>query len=122
MQKIIVGLVRGRHPLPKDATEFIFDEPVTDPTNTGSMYEHALRRLNKLAGPLTKYSVQKIKRKSTPDHEVRLLSPGKLIIYVTGLTPAILAVITAAQEMNFVSIEAKHYNRETGKYFSQFII
>lgn len=40
-------------------------------------------------------------------------------VYVTGLTPAMLAVVEVCFQRG-ITLEAAHYNRDTGKYQPQF--
>ena len=50
---------------------------------------------------------------------IAMLEEGDLLkLYVTGLTPALVAVINWCMK-NHVKLELLHYNKEMGGYFSQ---
>lgn len=46
------------------------------------------------------------------------LNITKLNLYVTGLTVALIAVLNATRELN-IKVTLWHFDRETGKYYSQ---
>jgi hypothetical protein len=43
-----------------------------------------------------------------------------LYVYVTGLTPALVAVINVCREKG-IHLILKHYDRESGRWFSQYV-
>lgn len=45
----------------------------------------------------------------------------KLVVYVTGLTVAMLSVVKVCLERG-ISLTAMHYDRESGEYYSQLVI
>jgi len=85
-------LCAGRHETP--ASQAIFEE-IADPTD----FEGMINRAN----------------------EVIPADADELVVYVTGLTPAMLAV-TKLCWLNGISLTAMHYDRETGKYLPQQVL
>lgn len=45
----------------------------------------------------------------------------EITVYVTGLTPAMLAVVRVCHERD-IDLKAMHYNRETGEYYIQRVL
>jgi len=87
----VMGLCAGRHAIPVD--EYIFTTDL-DPLDYDEMYRQAM--------------------KVVPEW-------GTLIVYVTGLTAAMLAVVAACEDKHCV-LTAKHYDRESGTYKSQVVL
>lgn len=83
------ALCAGRHDTP--ASQAIFQE-ITDPTNFDGMLD---------------YVAEAIPADTT-----------ELVVYVTGLTPAMLAVVVYC-ECCSISLTAMHFDRETGSYLPQ---
>lgn len=100
MDKLIVGLVSGRHNMPEEIQGYVFDGPIVHPTNTVHLYIQAHEQLSNLVKDSTK---------------------TWLVIYVTGLTPALLASITAAKDIGFRRITCMHWDRENNTYFGQIV-
>lgn len=90
-KKLVVGLVEGRHELPVDAYIYGEIQDVLD-------FDFLQKRANEF---------------------ISQLSEGdSLVVYVTGLTAATAAVITACMNRK-VHLVLKHYDRETGSYKNQ---
>ena len=90
--QVCVGLCEGRHPLPVD--EYVFGQVIDNPMDFAGLEAHARQRLEALGG-------------------------DKLVIYATGLTAALLAVIKVAKAMGYVKITVMHFDRDTGGYMAQ---
>lgn len=85
-----LGLVAGRHNLPVD--EYIFEEgDITFPINPEALQHVVAKKLDEL--------------------ECKPSSGNKLVVYVTGLTPATTAVIVVAFT-NHHFLTLMHYNRD----------
>lgn len=50
--------------------------------------------------------------------KLKSLNITKLNLYVTGLTVALVAVLNVTKELN-IKVTLWHFNRESGKYYSQ---
>lgn len=101
-----VALCAGRHEIPV-AHGAIF-ETIEDVTNTGRMEVHAMRYIRKAA-----------------TEAARVGKYLHLEVYVTGLTPALVAVINAAMyyhKRHGVALTLWHYNRDEGEYFRQEVL
>ena len=85
-------LCEGRHETP--AKNFIFGE-IRDVKNTNELME--------------------IAKKAIPE------DCTTLVVYVTGLTVAMLAVVNVCLDRH-IGLIAKHYDRETGTYYRQCVI
>lgn len=102
MKEIKVGLVKGRHDLPVD--EYIFEE-IKDPSDIEMIEKQAGAWLSSKFNPWTYY-------KDTT-----------LVIYVTGLTVALVSVIKTMILGGFsVNLDLMHYDKATDKYIRQKII
>lgn len=95
MEKTIkLGLVKGRHPLPVD--EYIFEEgDITFPINPAKLQNVVAKKLDELG--------------------CKPSSDNKLVVYVTGLTPATTAVITVAF-LNHHFLTLMHYDRDSADW------
>lgn len=91
--KYVFGLCKGRHEVPVE--NYIFEEEITDPTDFTVMENRADNAIPKDA--------------------------DQLDVYVTGLTPAMLAVVTICF-LRKINLTAYHYDRETGSYIPQKVI
>ncbi len=90
---MIVGLIRGRHRLPPEVTEYIWECDIADVTDVHRMD-------SRVAAWLDKHN------------------PDSLTVYVTGLTAALVSVINACHTRK-IPLYLMHYNRETRSYFPQ---
>lgn len=90
--KKVLALCAGRHEMPAQIEGCIFDI-IEDVTNLQAMEEIAC---NKLEGCKS------------------------LQLYVTGLTPALIAVLNVCHR-NGTLVTLYHFNRDTGDYFPQVV-
>ena len=88
----VYGLVRGRHAMP--VSDYVFDE-IEDMFNFGKLEMMAFSRI--------------VKESDT------------LMLYVTGLTVATVAVLDMAKKLGYKYVVLKHYNRDNGLYGSQWV-
>ena len=93
MKEITMGLCAGRHNIP-GVDNYIFPENVS-PTDPTQLLDIAWKNIP--AGTKT------------------------LHVYVTGLTVAMLAVVSVCQARG-ISLIAHHYDRESGKYYPQSVL
>ena len=94
MVKSIFGLCVGRHALPSVVTGYIFSGSIVDPTKVIEMQRIAANVLEES-------------------------NTTELVLYVTGLTPALIATLNAAKAVGVTSVTLMHFDRETGEYFPQ---
>lgn len=112
MEEMKVGLVKGRHELPVD--DYIFDE-IGDVTDFKAMDKVTKDFMVSKVG-LGQY----FRRSDTATYEDEVTSYGEksLVVYVTGLSAALAAVIKSCAR-NCVPLTLMHYDRETGSYVPQ---
>ena len=91
MSKYTMGLCAGRHDVP--VQDFIFKE-ILNPTDYQWMEATAERAIPS--------------------------NCNELDIYVTGLTPAMLAVVKVCERRG-ITLTAMNFDRETGKYLEQLV-
>lgn len=109
---VYAGLIHGRHELPID--NYIFDK-IDDPTDFAHMYDVAFNFIT------THCNIRidcghGINQQSYIDIEVFRGTP--LVVYVTGLSAALTAVIRVCAE-NGVPLILMHYDRESDTYKPQ---
>lgn len=92
---IKVGLC-PRHKDP--VTEYLFPDTISNPMDFSGMQKTAYEKLSSMT--------------TKPWIEI-------LVIYASGLTPALLAAINAAKRLEFWGITVMHHNRDTGEYLPQ---
>lgn len=90
-----LGLCAGRHEIP-NVSDYVFDS-IEDITDVDGLQLRATQKLESLD-----------------------LRNGLLDLYVTGLTPALIATLNAARQLNII-VSLYHYNTQTEKYFRQFV-
>ena len=112
---IKVGLVRDRHELPVDT--YIFDE-IADVFDFDSMYDKAAAFISDEVG-VSRVAGRAINAASYTDDEI-YRGDSVLVVYVTGLSAALAAVIAACAAYG-VSLVLMHYDRETSDYRPQTI-
>lgn len=99
MLKISVGTVSGRHKLP--VQEYIINEEIEDVTDVDSIQKK-----------VDKYFEENI---ANVDDKV------ELILYVTGLTLVVLAIVNACKKYG-CDLVCMHYDRENDCYIGQKIL
>lgn len=97
--KLVVGLCKGRHSMP--VSYYIFENEV-NPLDLDKLNNIAFTRLNNL---INKYMI------NPEEYE--------LVIFVTGLTVALIELIKVAVELCFYGIVLMHYDRESNSYYDQ---
>lgn len=99
MLKISVGTVSGRHQLP--VQEYVINEEIEDVTDVDSIQKK-----------VDKYFEENI---ANVDDKV------ELILYVTGLTLVVLAIVNACKKYG-CDLVCMHYDRENDCYIGQKIL
>ena len=99
MLKISVGTVSGRHQLP--VQEYVINEEIEDVTDVDSIQKK-----------VDKYFEENI---ANVDDKV------ELILYVTGLTLVVLAIVNACKKYG-CDLVCMHYDRENNCYIGQKIL
>lgn len=100
--KLIVGLCKGRHNLPVD--KYIYENEL-NPLDLEKLNDVALYQLNKIL------EENKIDAAET-----------ELVIYVTGLTVALIELIKVAVDLCFYGVVLMHYDRDSDFYYEQTFI
>lgn len=117
-KKIIrVALCEGRHEMPAEVEGFIF--PHDAEMDPDSLFDDARRWVRKTLPNgqwIDNPDDQAIIPSAVEYPESVLVRGERLIIYVTGFTPALIAIINACRLMGLWDLELRHYNRDTGKY------
>lgn len=111
-----VALCEGRHEMPAEVEGFIF--PHDAKMDPDSLEDDALLWVCDTF-PDSEWTDMPDDRAipSTVEYPESVLSrDGRLIIYVTGFTPALVAVMNACRYTGLWDLELRHYNRDTGKY------
>jgi len=89
---VSLAVCEGIHEIP-EAEGAIFPQNIDNPMDFAGMFGHAFRALR----------------------EYKSNGVTMINLYVTGLTPAVLATVNAAQKLA-MSFKLWHYNRESGDY------
>jgi len=93
-EELHVGLCKGRHEIPQVGDDYVFDE-ITDPMDFASLGSRAAEWLLHI------------------DKGVRIY------LYVTGFTPALVAVINAVSLTKANNLELMHFDRDSNSYKAQ---
>lgn len=93
-----VGLIKGRHALPPDVTEYIYDGALPGERLTNDKW-------------LTDYAENALKRIGATD---------EVMIYVTGLTQALIATLNACRALG-IRVCLAHYDREGKSWWVQWV-
>ena len=109
---VYAGLIRGRHELPIDT--YIFDK-IDDPTDFAYMYDVAF---NFIETHCNLYIGCGCGINQRPYIDIEVFRGTPLVVYVTGLSAALAAVIRACAE-NGVPLTLMHYDRESDTYKPQ---
>lgn len=115
MQKITVGLIRGRHEMP--VSEYIFDS-IESVLDFAGIEKNIRDFCEKYVGVHTTYGCG-INQNDYADIEI-FKGNSALVVYVTGLTAVTAALIKVCAE-NGISLTLMHYDAKTGDYVPQVI-
>jgi len=108
-----LGLCEGRHNLPVDG--YIFPSTL-NPVDIEGMEKMAVERLKELF-PNVHTAYWGYPNRLKKD-DIWVQFRGRLDLYVTGLTAALIAVINACLKLGIV-VMLWHYDKATGEYYSQ---
>lgn len=113
METIKAGLIKGRHELPVE--RYVFDE-IEDPFDFTKMRRQAEKFV------MTSCNVEKAygQAVNSASYTDDCIYEGEfaLVLYVTGLSSALAAVIRACAE-NGVKLTLMHFDKESGDYRPQ---
>lgn len=112
---VVAGLVAGRHPLPVELYVF---ETVQNPTDFEGMQRVADQWVFDHCKPEVHFGVGPSQTDYT-DVPMNIGTP--LVLYVTGLTAALAAVVGACHRMG-VPLTLMHYDSLREKYISQEVL
>lgn len=116
---VIVGLCAGRHDMP--VGEFIFPTEV-DPTNFRAMSWIVEEFLDTRVGTHISWGPRRNAASIDDEDGVEFICGNRpLVVYVTGLTACVAAVIRGCA-YNGVDLTLMHYNRATGEYIPQVVL
>lgn len=117
-QTIKVALCEGRHAMPVGVNRAIFGQEVINITRPVALKAEAIIALNSI---LNECDCPCITVQDEDGEDVRVLdcSNVHLVIYVTGLSVALIAAINAATYGGMGKITLMHYDRETEGYYPQ---
>lgn len=115
MEKIIVGLIRGRHEMP--VNEYILDG-VEDVFDFRGMEKAIFNFIVDKVGVVEKYGPCL----NSADYTEALSYRGEreLVVYVTGLTAVSVSLVKVCS-LNGVHLTLMHYNSATGEYVPQVV-
>jgi len=114
MEKVLVGLIKGRHAMP--VNQFIFNETIENVHDYDSMARTILEFLAKEIGIVNKYAPALNQYDYT---DVLCLQGAKeLVVYVTGLT-CVTAELIRCCALNGVNLTLMHYDNATQNYVAQ---
>lgn len=118
MKKLIIGVCEGRHEMP--CTQYIFGQEV-DPLDVISLARTANERLFDLAdeaGLEWQECPARVPFQVGYADVYTMAYNADCVIYATGLTVAVMAVVKAAFD-RFDGVVLMHYDRESGQYYEQ---
>lgn len=116
MEKVVVGLIKGRHELP--VTEYIFDESIENVHDYKGITGHICNFVLDAVG-ISIRTGQALNQQSYDDIEC-FTGDKALVVYVTGLTPVTAALIKVCA-LNGIQLTLMNYDSSTGEYREQFI-
>lgn len=117
-----VALCSARHTMPEDVVGAIFDCEVK--MDTEELFARAYNFIKREFGEARvtcyprRYPVSYVEYTDVEFVE----TPGKLIVYVTGFTPALIAVVNACRQLGLSDLVLMHYDRDTGDYLKQEVV
>lgn len=116
---VVVGLCAGRHDMPVE--EFIFPQ-VADPTDFAGMQHTVDEFLADRVGVHYAYGPRYNAVATDVEDDVEFFAGDHpLVVYVTGLTACVAAVISACAH-NGVDLMLIHYDRASGGYVPQVVL
>lgn len=121
MKILNMALCANRHNIPEATDGYIFRE-IADPTNTWRLEKQAFSAIW-AACNAKKYlvylgSISPRFGNCDLEDALCIAKDVHLNLYVTGLTPALIAVLNICREES-ITVDLYHYDRETGGYFIQ---
>lgn len=118
MKKLIIGVCEGRHEMP--CNRFVFGQEVNplDVTSLAVLANERLIDLADEAGLEWQACPARVPFQVSCTDIYAMAYNADCIIYVTGLTVAVMAVVKAAFD-SFDGVVLMHYNRESGQYYEQ---
>lgn len=116
-EKIIVGLIAGRHPLP--VTGYIFNESIDDVTDFNKIEDHILNFVEAEVGYHETQFGQSINGVEVADSHV-WEGDRPLVVYVTGLTSVTAALIKVCLNRG-IKLTLMHFDASTANYIPQVI-
>lgn len=120
MKKLEVGLIKGRHELPVD--KYIFENEELNPLDVRGLKTKAELKIINL---LKEANIDKVYTTVCLSNEIEYVDipvwqyDCQLVIYVTGLTVALTAVLSAFVNKFLYGIVLKHYDKDSGSYYEQ---
>lgn len=115
-QKVVVGLIKGRHELPVDM--YIFEEAIQNVHDYEEISSHIARFIEREVGVERRFA-QPLNSCDVTD--VQCFSGKKtLVVYVTGLTPVTAELIKCCA-LNGISLELMNFDTATQRYQKQII-
>lgn len=114
---IMVGLIRGRHPMPVD--QFVWEEDISDPTNFAAIRQHAEDWVKDHCriGTCHQRAIDQANVGLDPD-EITVNKGLPVVLYVTGLAACVTAMLWACAKYG-VPLRLMHFDRDTGSYVPQ---
>ena len=110
-------LCTGRHDVPVNDGA-IFPSEI-DPLNVTGVEQAAYNRLLDLFPEATTRTISLLNQADYTD--ISVYYRGKLRLYVTGLSVALVAALNACRALG-VDVELLHFDRASGDYYSQEVI
>lgn len=118
--QVRLGLCAGRHEMPVNA--YIF-ERIDDPMNFYAMECAASERIWLLLESAGMPRIQTIVGiHGSMDSETRYVFDCEVLIYVTGLSSALIAALNALKSMGVRDVSLMHFDKEADCYKEQFIV
>lgn len=111
---IVVGLIKGRHPLPVD--EYIFNNDIEDVHNYEAINQHISKFISECVG-VKAGTGQPLNINDYGDYPI-FVGKKPLVVYVTGLTPVTAELIRICA-FKGISLSLMNFDISTGKYQRQ---
>lgn len=113
-----LGLISGRHDLPVE--DYVFNV-IKDVTDIDTLEEEAYQKLKELCGQPHDGHVAPAAYREHAD--ARFVNNGTpVVVYATGLSVALIAVINAARALGVHDLTVMHYDACQKAYFAQKIV